>query len=147
MSPMARKLSGSHGQDGPDELTGKILVVDDFRQARESMGDVLRTAGHEVDCVASASEALTRMESESYDVIVTDLQMPGMSGLEFIRHLECKPHGAQILMVTAHATVASAVEAMRHGAFDYIEKPFDADQFEQLVSSGDSTWPVARCKP
>ncbi len=74
------------------------------------------------------------MEGESFDVIVTDLQMPGMSGLEFIRHLERKSHGAQILMVTAHATVASAVEAMRHGAFDYIEKPFNVDQLEQLVS-------------
>ncbi len=60
--------------------------------------------------------------------------MPGMSGLEFIRQLEHRPHGAQVLMVTAHATVASAVEAMRRGAFDYIEKPFGADQLEQLVA-------------
>ena len=111
-----------------------MLVVDDFRQARESIADVLRSAGHQVECVASASEALVQLESESFDVIVTDLQMPGMSGLEFIRHLESRPHGAQILMVTAHATVASAVEAMRHGAFDYIEKPFDVDQLERLVT-------------
>jgi DNA-binding NtrC family response regulator len=113
---------------------GRVLVVDDFRQARESMADVLRAAGHEVASVASASEALACMEGESFDVVVTDLQMPGMSGLEFIRQLERRRHGAQILMVTAHATVTSAVEAMRHGAFDYIEKPFDVDQLECLVA-------------
>src|SRR2546429_9886982 len=107
------------GKNSAATPTGRVLVVDDFRQARESIGDVLRAAGHHVESVASASEALQRMEKESFDVIVTDLQMPGMSGLEFICHLERRPHGAQILMVTAHATVASAVEAMRRGAFDY----------------------------
>ncbi|HZZ29580.1 MAG TPA: sigma-54 dependent transcriptional regulator [Pirellulales bacterium] len=118
----------------PESVAGQILIVDDHRQARESMADVLRAAGHQVESTASASEALNQLDEESFDCIVTDLQMPGMSGLEFIHHLGRLPHGAQILMVTAHATVASAVDAMRHGAFDYIEKPFDADQLERLVS-------------
>ncbi len=98
------------------------------------MSDVLRHAGYQVDACAGAVEALGRMNAEGYDVVITDLQMPGMTGLEFIRQLENRSHGAQVLMVTAHATVSSAVEAMRHGAFDYIEKPFDADQLEQLVA-------------
>ena len=115
-------------------LTGRVLVVDDHLQARQSIADVLREAGHEVECLASASEALKVLERESFDVVITDLQMPGMSGLEFIHYLQRRPHGAQVLMVTAHASVASAVDAMRHGAFDYIEKPFDVDQIEQLVS-------------
>lgn len=112
---------------------GRVLVVDDHRQARESMADVLRRAGHQVETLASAVEALRLLERESFDVIVTDLQMPGMNGLDFIHHLYKRPHGAQVLMVTAHASVASAVDAMRHGAFDYIEKPFNVDQLEQLV--------------
>jgi DNA-binding NtrC family response regulator len=111
----------------------RVLVIDDHRQARESMADVLRRAGHQVETLASAIEALKILERESFDVIVTDLQMPGMTGLEFIHHLHQRPHGAQVLMVTAHASVASAVDAMRHGAFDYIEKPFNVDQLEQLV--------------
>jgi DNA-binding NtrC family response regulator len=111
----------------------RVLVIDDHRQARESMADVLRRAGHQVETLASAIEALKVLERESFDVIVTDLQMPGMTGLEFIHHLHQRPHGAQVLMVTAHASVASAVDAMRHGAFDYIEKPFNVDQLEQLV--------------
>src|SRR5215469_9691816 len=115
------------------ESKGRVLVVDDHRQARESMSDVLRQAGHHVHCVSSALEALKVLDRESFDVVITDLQMPGMTGLDFVRKLEKRPHGAQIVMVTAYATVASAVEAMRHGAFDYIEKPFAADRLEQLV--------------
>jgi DNA-binding NtrC family response regulator len=118
----------------PSPTTGRVLVVDDHLQARQSIADVLREAGHQVECLASASEALKVLERESFDVVITDLQMPGMTGLEFIHHLQRRPHGAQVLMVTAHASVASAVDAIRHGAFDYIEKPFDVDQIEQLVA-------------
>ncbi len=112
---------------------GRVLVVDDHAQSRSSMSDILTRLGHRVDARASAIEALNLLAGESYDVIITDLQMPGMNGLEFVRELEKRPHGAQVLMVTAYATVASAVEAMRHGAFDYLEKPFDVDRLEQLV--------------
>lgn len=113
---------------------GRVLVVDDHPQARESTGDILRHAGHHVECVSSASEALKRMEHESFDVLLSDLQMPGMSGLELLAHLQRRPHGAQVLMMTAHATVASAVEAMRCGAFDFLEKPFTAERLEDLVA-------------
>jgi DNA-binding NtrC family response regulator len=110
------------------------MVVDDHRQARESVADILRHAGHTATCLSSAAEALQLLDRESFDVIVTDLQMPGMSGLDFILELERRRDGAQVLMVTAFATVSSAVEAMRHGAFDYIEKPFDVDRLERMVS-------------
>jgi len=113
--------------------TGHILVVDDNTRARQSMADVLRAAGHEVQACAGAIEALKVIEKQSFDVIITDLQMPGMNGLEFIRTLESRQVESQVVMVTAFASVSSAVEAMRHGAFDYIEKPFDALQLETLV--------------
>ena len=112
----------------------RVLVVDDHRQARESMADVLQQSGYRVDCCPSAVDALEVVRKKSYDCIVTDLKMPGMNGVEFIIQLEQRRYGAQVVMVTAHATVATAVEAMRHGAFDYIEKPFDADQLEGLVA-------------
>jgi len=114
------------------ELVGRILVVDDNARARQSMADVLRTTGHEVYACSSAVEAL-QLELQSFDVIITDLQMPGMTGLEFIRTLSERKVESQVVMVTAFASVTSAVDAMRHGAFDYIEKPFDAEQLEQLV--------------
>jgi DNA-binding NtrC family response regulator len=112
---------------------GRVLVVDDHAQARESMIFILRQAGHQVEGVSSAVEALKRLDAEAFDVIVTDLQMPGMTGLEFIRELDRRKDGAQVVMVTAFATVQSAVEAMRHGALDYIEKPFAAQRLEELV--------------
>jgi DNA-binding NtrC family response regulator len=116
------------------ELVGKVLVVDDNARARQSMADVLEAAGHEVAACASAIEALKVVERKLFDVIITDLQMPGMDGLAFIRTLAERKNEAQIVMVTAFASVSSAVEAMRYGAFDYIEKPFDVEQLESLVA-------------
>jgi DNA-binding NtrC family response regulator len=113
---------------------GRVLVVDDHRQARESLTDTLRAIGFQVSSVSSGVEALQLLADKAIDVIVTDLQMPGMSGLDLIRELNRRKHGAQIVMVTAHATVSAAVEAMRYGAFDFIEKPFGVDQIEQLVT-------------
>jgi DNA-binding NtrC family response regulator len=116
------------------DLMGRVLVVDDNARARQSMADVLRAAGHEVAASASAVEALRLVEQMAFDVIITDLQMPGMDGLQFIRALAERQVESQIVMVTAFASVSSAVEAMRYGAFDYIEKPFDVEQLEELVA-------------
>ena len=112
----------------------RILVVDDHASARESMAEVLTHAGYRVDCLGSAIEALQALQAEEYDVVITDLNMPGMNGLELIEKLSHRPHGAQVLMVTAHASVSTAVEAIRLGAFDYIEKPFSPEQIEGLVA-------------
>ena len=117
-----------------EETAGRVLVVDDHEQAREGVRFILREAGYQVESLASAVEALALLERESFDVIITDLNMPGMTGIEFMRHLQRRPHGAQVIMATAYATVATAVEAMRHGAFDYIEKPYTAEQLEELVA-------------
>lgn len=114
--------------------SGRILVVDDHAAARESMAEILTCAKHQVRCCASAIAALRELERANFDVIITDLRMPGMTGMEFIRALEQRRCDSQVLMVTAHASVAAAVEAMRHGAFDFIEKPFTADQLEELVA-------------
>jgi DNA-binding NtrC family response regulator len=116
------------------ELVGRVLVVDDNARARQSMVEVLAAAGHDVAASASAIEALKHVERSTFDVIITDLQMPGMDGLAFIRALAGRKVESQIVMVTAFASVGSAVEAMRYGAFDYIEKPFDVEQLESLVA-------------
>ena len=113
--------------------TKSILVVDDHAAARESVADVLRHAGYEVTGLASPVEALPQLEQYAFDLVITDLQMPGMDGLEFIRQIRLRQLPTQVLMITAHATISSAVDAMRQGAFDYLEKPFDANQLENLV--------------
>lgn len=118
---------------GPAPQT-RVLVVDDHAAARKSVVTVLACADYHVDQCASAVEALARIEHARPDVIVTDLQMPGMNGLEFLRELSRRQLDCQVLMITAHASVDTAVEAMRLGAFDYLEKPFDADRLEQCVA-------------
>jgi DNA-binding NtrC family response regulator len=112
----------------------RVLVVDDHARARESVADVLRAANYEVSACASANEAIKRLAESPADVIVTDLQMPGMNGMDFIREVERRRWNAQILMITAHGSVATAVEAMRLGAFDFIEKPFNVQSLEKSVA-------------
>src|SRR4051812_40872592 len=111
-----------------------VLVVDDHASAREAVADVLRHAQYNVTACASAMEALAKLSGGKIDVVVTDLQMPGMNGIEFIREIERRRLDVQVLMITAHASVGSAVEAMRLGACDYIEKPFDAVALEKSVA-------------
>jgi DNA-binding NtrC family response regulator len=125
--------AATHSAAKPAAAPGRVLVVDDHQQSRESIAFTLRQADYVVECLSSAVEALKRLERETFDVIVTDLKMPGMTGLEFMAELKRRRSPAQVIMVTAYATVATAVEAMRHGAFDFLEKPFGAEELEDLV--------------
>ena len=132
-----------------------MLVVDDHARARESMADMLRHAGHKCSAALRRRGPGTCCNDGKLRLRDHRSANAGHEGAGIHpRSCEQRPHGAQILMVTAHATVASAVEAMRHGAFDYIEKPFDADQLEQLVARAlehgrllDQRSPVRSCRP
>ena len=114
-------------------LQGSVLIVDDHANARRSVADILGHVGCETVCCASAAEALTLCQQRSFDCILTDLQMPGMSGLEFIRQAEQRNIDSPIVMITAHASIDTAVEAMRHGALDYLEKPIRVNQLEEVI--------------
>ena len=111
----------------------RILVVDDKEMMRDSLGAILESLGHAVAACDSAAEALNCLEQRPYDLIVSDLKMPQMDGLAFLDELTRRHAEAPVIMMTAYATVATAVQAMRKGAFDYIQKPFDADAIAVLV--------------
>ncbi len=117
-----------------NEQAARILVVDDHASARQSVVDVLRHGGRTAESCSSGAEALQKLSARSFELVITDLQMPGMSGLDLIREIERRRWPIQVLMVTAHASIGVAVEAMRHGAFDFLEKPYDIDQIEQSVA-------------
>ena len=111
----------------------KVLVVDDEEVVRIPIRDDLVEAGHEVVCEERGEAAAARLEENGFDVLVTDLRMPGIDGLELLEHARRAHPDTAVIMITAHATVESAVEAMRRGAYDYIVKPFDIDKLLMVL--------------
>ncbi len=108
-------------------MTGTILIVDDERGQREILQTILEGEGLRVTTAPGGREALKELEKSEFDLILTDLKMQGMSGMELLEKvLETDPLQCAIMM-TAHGTVDSAVEAMKKGAFDYLEKPLERD--------------------
>ena len=110
---------------------GSVLLADDEEGILKTLGRALREEGHDVTATASAAEAQRLLSERSFDVFVVDHRMPGRTGLEIIRDLAAAvPEGErpQVLMMTAHATVENAIEAMKLGAYDYLQKPFEVDE-------------------
>jgi DNA-binding NtrC family response regulator len=106
-------------------LKAHILVVDDERNIRKNLAMVLESAGYNVDATGDGEEALTKCKERHYDIAFVDIQMPKMGGLEFLRHIRTLRPKIGVVIVTAYGTVSRAVEAMKGGAVDFIEKPFD----------------------
>ena len=111
----------------------RILVVDDEAAMRGALKDWLMEDGYEVGIAAGGVEAIEMAEEKDWEVVLLDLKMPGMDGLETLRRLKEINSDTEILIMTAYATVDTAVQAMKEGAFDYLVKPFDPDQVEILI--------------
>jgi two-component system response regulator PilR (NtrC family) len=108
-------------------MTASILLVDDESTTQDTLGMFLETEGYRVATAGSGKEALTRIESEEFDVIVTDVVMPDVSGLEVLERSRVLNPAAAVVVITGHATVEMAIEALRRGAWDYLQKPFGLD--------------------
>lgn len=111
----------------------RICVIDDKEMMRESVAATLIREDHTVDTYHDPVEGLARIKKERFDLVVTDLKMPRMDGLALIHQIRASGEEIPIIMMTAYASVSTAVEAMRLGAFDYIQKPFDAEALCVLV--------------
>ncbi len=109
----------------------KILVVDDDPEAREHFLRILKNAGYHTDANSSGKEAIETIQLKSYDVMLLDLMMPEISGIDVLIELNRRKIKTKVIMITAFATVGTAVEAIKRGASDYISKPF---QVEELLS-------------
>jgi DNA-binding NtrC family response regulator len=103
----------------------RILVVDDERNIRNNLTMVLESAGYKVDASGDGEDALTKCKERHYDIAFVDIQMPKMGGLELLRYLRTLRPNLAVVILTAYGTVGSAVEAMKLGAVDFQEKPFD----------------------
>jgi len=111
-----------------------ILIVDDERQIRRILSVLLREQGHEVTEAESGEEALTLQAEVQPTLILVDLSLPGIDGLETLRRLLERDPRSDCIMMTAYGTIRSAVEAMRLGAFDYLTKPFDNDELLLIIN-------------
>ncbi len=110
-----------------------MLIVDDEESVRDSLFNWFIEDGYEVDCAANAKEALQKIESGNFDIILADIKMPGMDGLEMHRRVKAINSNAIVIIMTAFASVETAVQALKDGAFDYITKPFDPDDLSHLI--------------
>jgi len=116
-------------------ITPKIstLIVDDEESVRDSLYNWFIEDGYIVDTAENAKVALSKLESELFDIVLADLKMPGMDGLEMMQRIKALNKEAIVIIMTAFASVDSAVKALKEGAYDYITKPFDPDDLSHLI--------------
>jgi len=111
----------------------RILVVDDEEGIRSFLADTLDASNHEVEQAPDGEAAYRKLSSRAYHVLVTDLKMPGIDGMELVRRMRREQPELEVVVLTAHGSVAGAVEAMKLGAFDYLEKPIPSPAALRLV--------------
>jgi len=111
----------------------KIAIVDDERDMRQSISQWLALSGFDTETFASAEDALRGLDSDYPGIVVSDIKMPGMDGMQFLKKLKGVDSALPVIMITGHGDVPMAVEAMRIGAFDFLEKPFNPDRMTELA--------------
>ncbi|MBK9120310.1 MAG: sigma-54-dependent Fis family transcriptional regulator [Phycisphaerales bacterium] len=111
----------------------RICVVDDQAMMRDSLLATLTAQDHQVCAFDNAQEALTRIKQQSFDAILTDLRMPGLDGVGLLREMRRLGIDTPVILMTAHGSIQNAVEAMKLGAFDYLQKPFNGEEIEILL--------------
>ncbi|WP_373050570.1 sigma-54-dependent transcriptional regulator [Thalassovita aquimarina] len=111
----------------------KIAIVDDEQDMRQSISQWLALSGYDTETFASAEDALKGIWSDYPGIVITDIKMPGMDGMRFLKKLMGSDSALPVIMITGHGDVPMAVEAMRVGAFDFLEKPFNPDRMTELA--------------
>lgn len=115
--------------------TNKILIVDDEQIVRESLYHWFEDEGYSVDTAEDALAALKKFDKGKYDLILLDMKMPGMSGLELLSKIKEIDKECVVILITAFASVPTAIQALKEGAYDYVTKPVDPDELNNLVKN------------
>lgn len=113
---------------------GKVLVIDDEEIIRKSCEKILLSEGYAVELSESGKKGLKTLRKEPFDLVLTDLKMPDMDGIEVLKNVKENWPDTEVIVITGYGTVSTALEALRHGAYDYIEKPFTPDQLLNVVN-------------
>ncbi len=114
---------------------GKILVVDDEAKMRRVLQIILQKEGYEAVTAKDGREALQKAEKENFDLVLTDMKMPGLSGIDLLKRITESDEEIPVIMVTAYGTVETAVKAMKEGAHDYLLKPFEKDEMKIIIAN------------
>src|SRR5258706_3759137 len=117
----------------------RILLIEDDRREASSLERLLQTESYQVVVEHRGDDGLRRARAEDFDVVVTDLRMPGLDGLEIIRQMHAAKPRLPIVLMTAYGTTDSTIEATRHGAFEYLSKPFKMDEFLTITAKAVSS--------
>jgi len=117
-------------------MKGKILIVDDERNTRKSLEEILRLEGYEVEAAGDGKSAVKALENGQFDLMLLDLKMQGMDGLEVLRFSTEHAPTCKVIMLTAHGSLESAIQALRQGAHDYILKPAKPEELIASVNKG-----------
>src|ERR1700736_283912 len=117
----------------PTHKTLRILFVDDEKSLQEFMRSELPRLGHEVTVCPDGRSGIKALEKSTFDVAILDLRMPGMTGIEILEHLKQVSPDTEAVMMTGHASMETAIDAMRLGAFDYITKPCKLVEIEAIL--------------
>src|SRR5210317_1117726 len=111
----------------------KIAIIDDEQDMRQSISQWLALSGFDTETYGSAEDALKSLGPEFAGIVVSDIKMPGMDGMSFLKRLMSVDSALPVIMITGHGDVPMAVEAMRVGAFDFLEKPFNPERMTELA--------------
>ena len=111
----------------------KILIIDDERAIRTTLKDILSYESHEVDLAQDGFEGLEKLTNNKYDIVLCDIKMPKMDGLEVLSEIIAKDMDIPVIMISGHGTVETAVEAIKKGAYDFIEKPLDLNRLLVVI--------------
>lgn len=117
-------------------MKGRILIVDDEKNTRKSLEEILRLEGYDVEAVGDGKSAVKALEDNNYELMLLDLKMPGMDGLEVLAYATENSPKCKVIMLTAHGSLESAIEALRQGAHDYILKPAKPEELIASVNRG-----------
>ena len=120
-------------------MTRRILIVDDEPNLRRVLAAHVRSFGHEPESAQDGAAGIVRLQDEVFHLVITDLKMPHIDGMGLLRWVQQNQPGLPVILITAHGTVETAVEALKAGAFDYVTKPFDRDELKNVITKALAT--------
>lgn len=120
-------------------MSEKVLLVDDEEEFVETLAERMRNRGMDVSTSTSGADALELVEDDSFDVVVLDLKMPGIDGIEALKRIKSRRPDIQVVLLTGHATVETGVEAMKLGAVEFLEKPVELESLTETIHKAKAT--------